>query len=206
MSQAPLFDVDPQARRAFDWYATPRHQTRALLAREAVFGPVLEPCVGDGAIVSVLQKNVSPQLQVITNDIDPGWMADSHLDITRPETWDQFGPWRECVTNFPFNVADQVVPLAHERLQPGGLLAVILRLSWLEPTGEEGDDFIRGNWLDKHPPHRLIVLPRHDYRGNGKTDSVTSAWFCWYGSSGARGISVVSKAERDRYIAEERLR
>jgi hypothetical protein len=47
-------------------------------------------------------------------------------------------------------------------------------------------------------------MPRHDFRGNGKTDSVSAAWFIWDKSRGGGlcrpGIEVVTKGERDRLM------
>jgi len=200
--QVPLFEEigDPQARRVLDWYPTPAWMTLALLRREPVRGPVLEAAVGDGAIRRVLE---SQGLTVVGNDVDESRAAEYHEDITRPEAWERFGltcPW--AGTNLPFNVADEVVPLAvdwlyrHKGPGPFGV-AFLLRLSWLEPTEA------RGIWLKAHPPHRVIVLPRHDFRGNGQTDSVTSAWFVWRPDVFAPwGVEVVTKDERDELIAE----
>jgi hypothetical protein len=193
-----LLGVDPQARRALDYYPTPTWMTKALLAREPHINDVLEPCAGDGAIERVLRADGRT---VWTNDIDESRTVDSHHDITRPETWGAFDLtlWHWCVTNLPFNVADLVVPLAHARKPWIGGLAFLLRLSWLEPTDA------RQLFLEKHPPRRIHVLPRHDFRGNGQTDSVTSAWLVWDDNQASRsGISIVTKGERDRYIAEER--
>lgn len=202
--QGTLLDYDPAARREFDYYPTPAYQTLALLRREGNIGDVLEPCCGDGAIVRVLK---SSGIDVAwTNDLDTRWVAYSHLDITDRATWDKFAPWRWCVTNWPFELANEAVPLAYEFMpkRPDCGLACILRLTWLEPTGEQPGD---GRWqfLETHPPNRIIVLPRTDYRGNGKTDSVTSAWFVWYGDSPINAIGVVTKRERDFLNAQRRL-
>ena len=196
MNQPPLLDVDPHTRRAFDYYPTPSWMTRALINRVHPFA-VLEPCAGAGAIADVFRANGHA---VVTNDLDLSRDTDYHLDATRPDAWDQFAA-AQCmwaVTNLPFDLADMIVPLAVERIHT---FATILRLSWLEPTAA------RQRFLSKHPPATLIVLPRHDWRGNGSTDSVTSAWFIWEQgrSSATRGIEVVTKDERDELIAIERL-
>jgi len=81
------------------------------------------------------------------------------------------------------------VPIAHAFMLEDGGLAFLLRLSWLEPTAARQD------FLNQYPPKRLIVLPRHDFRGSGQTDSVTSAWMVW--GHVEPGIDVVTKAERD---------
>lgn len=194
MKQPALIDVDPVSRRDFDYYPTPAWMTRALLRRVHVFD-VLEPCAGDGAIVGVLAEH---GISCLWNDIDPSRDAFWHLDATKAQSWEEFGREQPggfryfwTVTNPPFNLAEQIVPLAVARNLP---VAMILRLSWLEPT--EG----RQRFLERHPPSRLIVLPRHDWRGSGSTDSVTSAWMIWDEGSGRKGIEVVTKAERDELI------
>jgi len=204
--QIPLLEVDPSARRAHDFYETPRHQTEALLARIdlAPGSRVLECCAGRGAIASVVAED--PDCRVYTNEpFEPGpW--DFRLDATMAESWQQFPAVDWVISNLPFNVAIQIVPHALMRLRlaphprPWGV-AMLLRLSWVEPTKD------REGFLSHYPPTSMIVLPRHDYRGNGDTDSVTSAWFVWgQRISECEPIQIVTTAERDRYIAEARLR
>lgn len=191
-TQQPLMDVDPQARRAFDYYPTPAWMTRALMRRVSLFD-VLEPCSGENAIVNVIGRDKV----VLTNDYDPSRPAEWRFDATCEGSWNNFDVRRPfwCVTNPPFNLADQIVPLAVRHCPA---VAMMLRLSWLEPTAA------RALFLTAHPPTRLIVLPRHDWRGTGSTDSVTSAWFIWDEGSGRRGIEIVTKDERDELIALER--
>lgn len=206
MNQQPLLDVDPAVRRAFDYYPTPAWMTRALLRRVHPFD-VIEPCAGQLAIVNVLKAQEHVGF-VESNDLDPSTPCDTHLDATRLEYWQTmrargYGAqgrkpvWG--VTNVPFDLADQIVPLAVDALQ---CFATILRLSWLEPTAA------RQRFLEKNPPRTLIVMPRWDFKGRGQTDSVTSAWFIWEKglSSVTRGIEVVTKDERDELIALERVR
>lgn len=201
MTQQPLLEIDPAVRRAFDYYPTPAWMTRALCRRMTPFS-VVEPCSGDGAIVRAIQAHwkaldckVAP---ILTNDLDPSQPSDLHLDATAPATWKRLmkeSPYWG-VTNVPFELADQIVPLAVDALP---VFATVLRLSWLEPTKA------RQRFLEKHPPSTLIVMPRHDFKGRGQTDSVTSAWFIWEKgrSSVTQGIQIVTKDERDELIAQE---
>jgi len=192
--QQPLLESDPSVRRAFDYYPTPAWMTRALLRRmpALTFSQVLEPCAGDGAIVGVLREAGAI---VDTNDLDPSRETDWHLDATRDESWASFRSPTWTITNVPFNLADQIVPLAVKHSRRG--VATILRLSWLEPTADRAD------FLKEHPPDRLLVLPRHDFKGRGSTDSVTSAWFIWDHARhlAPQGIEIVTKAERDELIS-----
>lgn len=198
MTQQPLLNVDPAARRAFDYYPTPAWMTLALWERMPVWlgrGQyyLLEPCAGQLAIANVLRSKPHV-LHVETNDLDPSTPCDSHEDAARPEYWEALRrrthnrpDWG--ITNVPFDVADRIVPLAVESLQ---VFATILRLSWLEPTAA------RAEFLSYRPPTNVIVMPRHDFKGRGQTDSVTSAWFVWGGES--RGVEVVTKQQRDELI------
>ena len=200
VQQAPLLDVDPATRRAFDYYPTPAWMTLALLRRVQPFD-VLEPCAGQLAIVNVLRQ--APHVGwVESNDLDPSTPTDTHCDAARAEYWEALSRrthnrpyWG--VTNVPFDLADRIVPLAVTYLP---VFATILRLSWLEPTAA------RQRFLAAHPPAKLIVMPRHDFKGRGSTDSVTSAWFIWErgrSSIGSTPIDIVTKDERDEFVAEQ---
>lgn len=195
MKQAPLLDVDPAVRRAFDYYPTPAWMTRALIRRVHPFN-VFEPCSGEGAISDIFKAD---DRLLLTNDLDPSRPSDLHLDATDQHAWETFADYKPYwgVTNVPFDLADRIVPLAVQHLQ---VFATILRLSWLEPTAA------RQRFLEKHPPCTLIVMPRWDFKGRGATDSVTSAWFIWEQgrSSATRGIEIVTKDERDELIALDR--
>lgn len=203
MSQVALFEEigDPRGRRDDDFYRTPVFQTQILLRRLPILSTVrlsvFEPCAGDGAIA----LNLPRQLDVVTNDIvqrDP-LIPDFLLDARKVESWAKFerlGKFDVVPSNPPFNEAFDIIGHSIKRARIG--VAMLLRLSWVEPTEE------RNEWLAAHPPTRMIVMPRYDYRQNGKTDSVTSAWFMWDLCGGTfcqPGIEIVSLAERDELIA-----
>jgi hypothetical protein len=200
MKQEPLLDVDPQARRAFDYYPTPPWMTRVLMRRlRSSLFDILEPCAGLGAIADVLKKEVPFIRSVETNDLNPETPCDTHHDAARPEYWygisaRQFNKPYCGVTNVPFDLADAIVPLAVRTLP---VFATILRLSWLEPTKA------RAGFLAGNPPRTLLVMPRWDFKGRGATDSVTSAWFIWEKgrSSATRGIEIITRDERDELMA-----
>ena len=196
MTQQPLLEVDPAVRRAFDYYPTPAWMTLALLARVPVKGYILEPCAGRLAIADVLRAQTGV-LHVETNDLAPSTPVDTHLDAAQPEYWHALqnrthNRVNAAVTNAPYDLADVIVPLAVRTLP---IFATVLRLSWLEPTEK------RGAFLAKYPPSNLIVMPRHDFKSRGQTDSVTSAWFVWQKGDRRQQIDIVTKAERDELKA-----
>lgn len=211
MKQQPLLEVDPFARRDEDFYGTPRWMTKALLRRLPVRPGwrVCEPCAGDGAILRALPAG----LAVVTNDIVPrgALVPDFLLDATKRSAWDAFlrtGPIDLTITNPPFDEAirdnafsddvEGIVPRALEASRVG--VAMLLRITWLEPTD------IRGPWLREHPPAKVIVLPRHNFRGTKSTDSATAAWVVWDVGNEWGGqwqpFDVVTKSERDDLIAQ----
>lgn len=187
-------------RRVLDFYPTPEYATRELLRRvPQINGYILEPCVGDGAIARVIDGG---SRVVYGSDIDPQMNCSFCGDATRDDFWtgvretmfEDRIDW--VVTNPPFNVAAQIVPLAYEHSDKG--IAMLLRLSYLEPTED------RGAWLIEYPPTSLIILPRISFTGDGKTDSVTCAWMVWEKNKQSQEIST---AENPKFVirAEEPL-
>lgn len=51
--------------------------------------------------------------------------------------------------------------------------------------------------LAAHPPTQLIVLPRHSFTGDGKTDRVTCAWMIWDRFDVRQGVVIVPRKERE---------
>jgi hypothetical protein len=173
-------------RRTNDQYFTPEFATRELLKSVGIKGTVFECSHGDGAITSVIEQHRGVEY-VWTNDVDESLAADFHFDVTLRERWEKIGMADWVVSNPPFNVAADIIPLAYEFAREG--IAMLLRLSFLEPVEN------RGAWLNQHPPTDLIVLPRISFTGNGKTDSVTCAWMVW-----ERGkIGTIKVAENPRF-------
>jgi len=178
-------------RRDNDAYYTLQAQIAidALCKYARPWGFIFEPCAGKGHLVEAL-KRAGCEF-ITTNDIDPQSYTDFQLDVSKPFKWEG-GHIHWVVTNPPFSKAfeilKQMIPLAH------GGVALLLRLSFLEPTHE------RGAWLAQHPPDLIIVLPRMSFTGDGKTDSVTCAWMVWYTGpiySGMNtGIRVWPKGEK----------
>jgi len=191
----PLLDGIPAppstGRRPLDAYETPPWATEALLDDLPCLTKtttVIEPCAGDLAIVRVLASHVG---EIITRDINPLTDAVELRDATEP--WPRILlPTTWVITNPPYNVAYAIMMAAwnaYGTLEPN--IALLLRLSWLEPTVQKRE------FLVAHPPDRLIVLPRHSYTGTGKTDSVTSAWMIW-SPLVAPGIRIVLDKRRSR--------
>ena len=154
-------------RRSHDFYPTPSWATEKLLEHFPLTGVIGEPCVGAGDMANVLRQHG----KVWTNDVDRSHPADSYHDLMDPASWGKLPECDWIVTNPPFSIAAAIVPAAYEKARLG--IAMFLRLSYLEPCQN------RGEWLERHPLSKLIVLPRISFNGSGKTDSCTTAWMIW---------------------------
>lgn len=155
-------------RRKLDAYFTPRKATEHLLSVINPSGIILECCSGTGAITQPLRDK---GLFVLTNDLDISYDSDWHADATDDRLWEHYAKNLDWViSNPPYSVAFPIVRHAVEAARVG--VAMLLRLSFLEPTYE------RGEWLSLHPP-RIIAIPRISFTEDGKTDSVATAWFLW---------------------------
>lgn len=131
---------------------------------------ILEPCNGTGNIGRTLQRIKPREWDIVTtNDIDPRHQNDFCLDAANASLYDPRPDW--IVTNPPFNLAPILIPIFVREARHG--VACILRLTYLEPTQN------RGVWLQENPPAAVWTMPRMSFTGDGKTDSVTAAWFVW---------------------------
>lgn len=170
-------------RRAFDFYPTPGWATQELLKRVNISGAVLEPCAGKGDISNELRRDARIRV-VNTNDVDKNHGAGMSADATDGRWWSALGTHDWVVTNPPFSLAEAILPLAWKHSSVG--VAMLLRVTYLEPC--QG----RAQWLAENPPHKLIVLPRISFTGDGKTDSATCGWFVWDHYCCGQSIQIVT--------------
>lgn len=165
-------------RRHLDFYPTHRDGGHVdYLLSQLPFrlsGAILEPCCGAGDISEPLRDR---GYVTITNDIDKTHAADCHKNAALPETWrrwvNEWGNAEWVITNPPFNLAPQILPLAFDHASKGVIF--LLRLSYLEPCGNRVD------WMREHSDRLSIIFPpnRISFTGDGNTDNVSTAWFVW---------------------------
>lgn len=149
-------------RRTNDFYETPEHYVKELLARVPITGRILEPCAGDKAIARFFPG-------CFTNDIDPTRETDFNFDAAK--SWPDDGFYYDwIVTNPPFNRAFDVWQQCMCRAT---YVALLLRISFFEPTK------IRERHLLSTPANSLIYLPRYSFTHNGKSDMATVCWAIW---------------------------
>ena len=164
-------------RKVNDFYSTPSYTIESLLnAHTELRYPILEPCVGEGAIWKYLGD-------VTTNDIDEGFLADYHVDYTNCDMFS--GVFETIITNPPFNIAADVIGKALKDVVNGGEVVMLLRLNFL--GSQKRHDF----WVS-NPPKNIYVLSKRPCFFNGKSDSIEYAWFIWEkGYNGVTELKVV---------------
>ena len=182
------------SRKQYDAYYTEQGLTLELLKYLNLtrYKTILEPCVGDGHIRDIVQARY-PHLQYTTNDIDFTKEADHHYDAAGSRLYmediqmselvhirERY--WDCCITNFPYNVQDAILPLVWDHVE---LLAFLPRLTWLEPTKTRAK-FLEDN--KKHCRYQIIFNPRPRFRADTKgSDSATSMFIVYdknfYGNS-----------------------
>lgn len=178
-------------RRTYDFYETPPHYVAALFDTIEPWGVVYEPCAGDDAIARLVRP-LSAVARVRTNDVDDARPSQTHWDATDADAWVVPADW--VITNAPFA---QVFPIAQHAVATAAHVALLVRLSFFEPTKGQPGRPGRGSWLEAHPPTSVIVLPRYSFRlrdnGSVGCDTTTCAWAVW-STSAPPGVRIVSEA------------
>lgn len=175
----------------FEYYETPQTLGRYLFDQVHISGKCLEPMVGRGAIIEAARYVTGHRAQEwITNDIDPRWPADLHLDASGDEFWRRAGAAQPdwVVSNPAFSHAITVADRGLQVAKVG--VALYLRISIFEVT-KTGP---RRSWMADHPPNELHFLPRFAHQrsrrtGEWSTDSVTCAWAIWRHADRAQTIA-----------------
>lgn len=167
------------ARREHDVYETPAWCVEAFLAACPLprSGVWLEPAVGDGAIVQAVEEyapgfGLRRWLACDVRTVAPGWGCDvrvaSFLDVSdwpdRPHV---------IITNPPYSLALPFARRAVALVEPGGVVAMLLRLGFL--ASRERAEFLR-----EHPPDLYPLSRRPSFTGRG-TDATDYGWFVWRG-------------------------
>jgi len=106
------------------------------------------------------------------------YKCDYHMDATQRKFWVDIPDADWVVTNPPFSQLDDILEWSLATAKIG--VAMILRLSALEPACKRAR---RGNILEAYADNLRYVMPfsgpRPSFTRDGKTDSVTTAWFVW---------------------------
>lgn len=179
-------------RAGLDRYYTPDDLARALVSTLHIPSSalVLEPSVGGGAFVNAVRQVAGANIFAI--DVDP---AAPGLDNTTKRrftagrvfigdflshqfTVGDLAPYDGfdyIVGNPPFNDAEAHVRRARALVKPGGTVAFLLRLAFLE--GAKRKAF----WFAHRPACVTVLVEGPSFTGGG-TDSCPYGWFVWHHS------------------------
>ena len=189
---SPKSTGETVGRHLLNFYESPSWFTTELLRHVRLSGVIGEPCVGHGAIASLL--NVWPNTEHIwTNDIDQNLQAHFHACATLAESWAKFPDCDWICTNPPYaEFAAPIIQNAYHKARVG--VAAFLLTSFLEPCDDRAD------FLQQYPPSLVLVLPRFCFRKNKRgtrwaTDNITISCFVWDKRATTQRIIVRSKSQ-----------
>jgi hypothetical protein len=166
-------------RRADDFYSTPAWVTRLIVP--ILFShfhdpDVLDPCAGNGAILSVCESNAG-RLRGIEINSDRASECNYPCFIGNalgPESW---GKPDLIITNPPYSLALPFIERAIAEMAPCGIAAFLTRLNFL---GSQK----RAAFHKKHPADIYVLSQRPSFTGGG-TDATEYCWMVW-GTGGGR--------------------
>ncbi len=197
-----------KVRRQHDVYATPAWATRAIIERLKPTGNILEPCIGEGAIVSAglsqarewygveIRPEAKDYLELMYHENKIGgylirnFFEGPMLHINFPEIFD----W--VITNPPYSLAEQFIKRS---LEFAPVVVMLLRLNFLE--GQK-----RSEWMSKHVPDVFVLSKRPNFlKGQidpetGKLyggDACAYAWMMFYRHERTSGSVEILQVQED---------
>lgn len=166
---------------ASDYYVTPMPPIRDFLKAMVelglgfLSGRILDPCAGGDP-----GHQMSYPLVLIEQGVDPDDL--STIDIRQDSRAGLKQDYLECtalpsphliITNPPFMLAQEIILKAFQDVEPGGWVAMLLRLNFL--GGQKRFVFWR-----RHPAKYIFVHhKRMSFTDDRKTDSIEYAHFVW---------------------------
>lgn len=183
-------------RREHDAYYTPSWCVRRLLeAYDLPGGRWLDPAVGEGSIVRAVddvRRDVVWTTVDIRPEVEPDLVADfvdrgcPALNVMQAQVG---GWWDVAITNPPYL---QALAYAKECLRRAPVVALLLRLNWLE-GGEHTR--ARSDWLRAHTPDVGVLPDRPSFDGVG-SDACAYAWMLW-GLPGGGRVRILRATPRE---------
>lgn len=157
-----------EARQAEDLYCTHPDAVRRLLEIEkfSIETPIWECCDGLGHISDTL---VQAGYNVMRSDLYTRGRDIKQIDFLKySDKWEG-----NIITNPPYRNASEFVRHAIECLQPGGKLAIWLRILFLESIE-------RKKLFAEHPPVRVWISSRRIPCGKEGVFGASAQGFAWY--------------------------
>ena len=159
-------------RRPLDDYPTPDWVIRAI-APHVAGQTVLDPCCGAGAILDVFAERGATVGGIEFSEVRAAEAtAKGHhvrvgnaLDVEWPEA-------DLIITNPPYSLAQEFAEKAIRSVKPGGTVALLLRLGFLESKKRIGFHRAHGSSV-------YVLASRPSFTSNGKSDKTPYGWFLW---------------------------
>lgn len=168
-------------RRTHDHYPTADQLAAACLAtiRATRARRVFDPGAGAG-VWGRAARLFWPAAHITGMDIRAVEQPDSYdtWRINDAHTADLGGPYDLVIGNPPFAGAPALVRRLLAAVRPGGLVALLLRLSFLEPCDDKPASRRRDLLLQGSGLRSVTVTDRVSFTDGG-TDNVTTAFFVW---------------------------
>lgn len=181
LSGGKIMGGNPAEKRTeLDYYATNPEAVKMLLAAHPFNGKkILEPCVGAGHIAKVLKDYFGED--VIGIDIvDRGFaptIVENFLD------WETSDSFDTIITNPPYSLASEFIEKCIDLLEPGGQLAMFLKIQFLEGVKRE-------QLFKRYPPKYLYVFTKRmcvfnngvevdPKTGKPWATTLCNAWYVW---------------------------
>src|SRR5690606_24650965 len=136
--------------------------------------PIFEPHAGTGAFVRALRVAL-PGARIVANDVQPlmaEWRQAGADECRIGDFAGMRGEYDAIVGNPPFSLAERHVRHALALLAPGGVLAFLLRLAFVETRS-------RFALLREHPLRALYALSERPSFTGGGSDMACYGVFVW---------------------------
>lgn len=165
-----------------DYYPTPpwvvwrlldAHESDLKLDNPRAFPGVLEPNVGDGAIIRALGQATAPihvtGVELRRDALYPDTQVDDHFEGVDFRTWIPQRRYDLAIGNPPFSLAEEIL---RRVFTMASITAMLLRLNFL--GSEDRIPF----WKSFPRPAVRVIPERISFDGEG-SDSDYCAWFIW---------------------------
>jgi len=173
--------VTKKVKRDYDYYVTPEWVIRKLLEHRKLYGHILDPTAGDGAIAKAIRNfgYTNPLTSVEIRGVEEKKLQEfGNVFISDFLTWQPDQKYDTIITNPPYNIAKEIIMKCFEVVSEKGQIIMLMKTAYLE----SGD---RYNFWHNYPVSFLYALSERPYFDDDyQTDQAAYAWFIWDGSEG----------------------